>query len=99
MLPACWSRLSVSSDGSGALEHGMEQHVAPCREITGCGMFGLVVTDAPLAGNKDHGRWRHPADIDGVMAGARHHVHVIAARQRGSAAYRIDTPRIELDGW
>ena len=57
------------SDGSGAVEHGMEQDVAPCREIAGCGMFGFVVTDASLARNKDHRRWRHPADIDGVVTG------------------------------
>jgi len=64
---------------SGALEDGLEEDVAAGGEVLRPGVLDLVVADAALAGDEDHGGGSDAREVDGVMAGAADDVAVTEA--------------------
>ena len=43
-----------ASEHAGALQHRVQQHIAPGGDVFGLGVLDLVVADAVLAGDEDH---------------------------------------------
>ena len=64
---------------AGAFEDGVEEDVAAGGEVLRPGILDLVVADAALAGDEDHGGGSDAREVDGVMAGAADDVAVTEA--------------------
>ena len=74
----------------------MQQHIAPGSNVLGLGVFNLVVTDAVLAGNKDHAAGRQLGHVHRVMAGARDGGHVGVTQLFGRAGHRVNAVVVEV---
>ena len=75
----------LSTRHPGALQHGVQQHIAAGGDVLGRGTFDLVVADAVEAGDEDHAARGQLGHIDRVMSGPRHGRHVGVAQLGRSA--------------
>ena len=57
----------ASSNPPSPLQHRMQQHIAPRRNVLRLRVLNLVMTDAIEAGNKDHPRRCQPSHIHSVV--------------------------------
>ena len=80
------------------LQHRQQQHIAPRLQVIGPRILDLVVADAILARHEDHAGRRQAGHVDGVVAGARHHVHGRVAQRFGGLAHRAHAVGVEGQG-
>ena len=73
----------------------MQQHVAAGGGVLRRRVLDLVVADAVLAGDEDHGRRAHVGHVLGVVPGAADHVHVRQVQAAGGAADRGDAAGVK----
>ena len=57
----------------------MQQDVGPGGHMFAFGFFNLIVTNAVLAWDKYHCRWRYSGDVNGIMTSTGYHVAVAIA--------------------
>jgi hypothetical protein len=63
------SAFSTGLRHSRFAEHGVQQNIAPCSDVSGLGVFDFVVADAVFAGDENHATRGQTGGVDGIVPG------------------------------